>query len=89
MNDNDALTSLVESAARDALGQENVEVIEKPLFISEDFGCFIIAKTGCFYHIGAGCSYPLHSDKFLPVPEAFVTGSAVHAAVASKYNAQD
>ncbi|MBQ4432383.1 MAG: hypothetical protein II877_12840, partial [Synergistaceae bacterium] len=67
-------------------GSDRVDVIDKPLFISEDFGYFIIAKTGCFYHIGAGCSYPLHSDKFLPVPDAFVTASAVHAAIAGKYN---
>ena len=89
VNDNDALTSLVETTAREVLGSEHVDVIDKPLFISEDFGFFIMAKTGCFYHIGAGCTYPLHSDKFLPVPEAFITASAVHAAVASKYNSQD
>ena len=78
VNDNDALTSLVETTAREVIGSENVDVIDKPLFISEDFGFFIMAKTGCFYHIGAGSSYPLHSDKFLPVPEAFITASAVH-----------
>ena len=89
VNDNDALTSLVETTAREVIGSENVDVIDKPLFISEDFGFFIMAKTGCFYHIGAGSSYPLHSDKFLPVPEAFITASAVHAAIASKYNSQD
>ena len=86
VNDNDALTSLVEAAARETLGNSRVDIIDKPLFISEDFGFFIMAKTGCFYHVGAGSSYPLHSDKFLPVPEAFITASAVHAAVASKYN---
>ena len=63
-----------------------MDIIEKPLFISEDFGEFLIARTGCFYHIGAGCEYPLHSDHFLPVPEAFVTASAVHAAVVMNYN---
>lgn len=86
VNDNDALTSLVEATARETLGSERVDVIDKPLFISEDFGYFIMAKTGCFYHIGAGSSYPLHSPHFLPVPDAFVTASAVHAAIASKYN---
>ena len=86
VNDNNALTSMIERTARETLGSENVDVIDKPLFISEDFGFFIMAKTGCFYHVGAGCSYPLHSDKFLPVPEAFVTASAVHAAVAMQYN---
>ncbi len=86
INDNDIITSLVETTARDTLGTEHVQIIDKPLFISEDFGYYIMAKTGCFYHIGAGSEYPLHSDKFLPAPEAVVTASAVHAAVVSKYN---
>ena len=89
VNDNDNLTSLVENVARETLGSERVRVIEKPLFISEDFGYYIMAKTGNFYHIGAGCEYPLHSDKFLPQPDAFITASAVHAAVVYKFNRQD
>ena len=89
VNDNDALTSLVESTAREVLGTENVDIIEKPLFISEDFGFYIMEKTGCFYHIGAGSSYPLHSNKFLPVPEAYITAAAVHSAVVEKYNSQE
>ncbi|MBR2209711.1 MAG: amidohydrolase [Synergistaceae bacterium] len=86
VNDNDKLTSLVESTARETLGSEHVRVIETPLFISEDFGYYITTKTGNFYHIGAGCEYPLHSDKFLPQPDAFITASAIHAAVAYKFN---
>ena len=86
VNDNDALTSLAERTAREVLGDSRVDVIEKPLFISEDFGFFLMARTGCFYHVGAGCGYPLHSDHFLPVPEAFITASAVHAAVVMQYN---
>ncbi len=89
VNDNDAITSMVESSARNTLGSENVHIIDKPLFISEDFGCFIMAKTGCFYHIGAGCEYPLHSDKFLPEPDAIVTASALHAAAVMQYNKKE
>lgn len=86
INNNDALTSFVENTARETLGSDNVNIIEKPLFISEDFGFFIMARTGNFYHIGAGCEYPLHSDKFLPVPDAIITASAVHSAVVYKFN---
>lgn len=86
INDNDALTLLVENSARQTLGNDKVHIIEKPLFISEDFGCFLMAKTGCFYHIGAGCAYPLHNDKFLPDPDAIVTASALHSAVVMQYN---
>ena len=89
VNDNDAITSMCERTAREVFGSANVHIIEKPLFISEDFGEFIIAKTGCFYHIGAGCEYPLHSDKFLPVPEAIVTASAMHSSSVYAYNKQE
>ena len=89
VNDNDKLTLLVENTACEFLGSDRVDVIEKPLFISEDFGYYIMAKTGNFYHIGAGCEYPLHSDKFLPVPESAIIASAVHAAVVYKFNSQD
>ena len=86
INDNEKLNSLVENAARGTLGSEHVNIIEKPLFISEDFGYYITAKTGSFYHVGAGCEYPLHSDKFLPVNDAIITASAVHSAVVFNFN---
>lgn len=86
VNDNDAITSLIESTARKTFGSENVHVIEKPLFISEDFGCFLMARTGCFYHIGAGSEYPLHSDKFLPEPDSIITAATLHAAAIMRYN---
>lgn len=86
VNDNDAITSMIETAARETFGNDKVDIIEKPLFISEDFGSFLIAKTGCFYHIGAGCEYPLHSDKFLPVPDAIITAAAMHSSAVFKFN---
>ncbi len=86
VNNNDTINAMIERTARETFGDERVDIIDKPLFISEDFGSYIIAKTGCFYHIGAGCEYPLHSDKFLPVPDAFVTASAMHAASAYTFN---
>ena len=86
VNDNDNITALCEKSARETFGNERVDIIERPLFISEDFGNYIIAKTGCFYHIGAGCEYPLHSDKFLPTPDAIITASAIHSSSAYNYN---
>ena len=86
VNDNDTITSMIETAARETFGNDKVDIIEKPLFISEDFGSFLIAKTGCFYHIGAGCQYPLHSDKFLPVPDAIITAAAMHSSAVFAYN---
>lgn len=86
VNDNDKITALCENSARETFGDNRVNIIERPLFISEDFGSYIIAKTGCFYHIGAGCEYPLHSDKFLPTPDAVITASAMHSSSAYNYN---
>ena len=88
INDNDKITSFLEKNARSVFGDEKVHVIEKPLFISEDFGCFIRAKTGCFYHIGAGCEIPLHSNNFLPDPDAIVTAAAMHSSSVFAYNNQ-
>ncbi|MBQ7576821.1 MAG: amidohydrolase [Synergistaceae bacterium] len=86
INDNDKLNSFVEKIARETLGSEHVKIIESPTMISEDFGCFIMAKTGCFYHIGAESDYPLHSDKFLPKDDAIITASAIHSAVVTNFN---
>ncbi|MBQ3447457.1 MAG: amidohydrolase [Synergistaceae bacterium] len=86
VNDNDNITAMCERSARETFGDSRVDIISKPLFISEDFGSYIIAKTGCFYHIGAGCEYPLHSDKFLPVPDAIITAAAMHSSSAYNYN---
>ena len=89
VNDNDKITSLVENSAREIFPDKSVHVIDKPLFISEDFGYYIMHKTGCFYHVGAGCEYPLHSDKFLPTPDAIITASALHSAVVYNFNKEN
>lgn len=86
VNNNDKLTALCEHSARETFGNERVDIITKPLFISEDFGNYIMAKTGCFYHVGAESEYPLHSDKFLPPPDTIITASAMHSSSAYNYN---
>ena len=86
VNDNDKITAMCEASARETFGDSRVDIIEHPLFISEDFGSYLIAKTGCFYHVGAGCEYPLHSDKFLPVPDAIITAAAMHSSSSYNYN---
>ena len=86
VNDNDKLTALCEHSARETFGDDRVDIITKPLFISEDFGNYIMAKTGCFYHVGAESEYPLHSDKFLPPPDTIIAASAMHSSTAYNYN---
>ena len=86
VNNNDKLTALCEHSARETFGNERVDIITKPLFISEDFGNYIMAKTGCFYHVGAESEYQLHSDKFLPPPDTIIAASAMHSSTAYNYN---
>lgn len=81
----DAMTALVEDAARELLGRDVVHVIEQPTMTTEDFGYFLMQRPGSFYHIGAGCSLPLHNTAFLPDEQAPVTAAAVHAAVIEKF----
>ena len=77
----DAMTALAERAARAALGDAAVRVIDAPTMTTEDFGCFLQQRPGSFYHVGAGCALPLHNTGFLPDDAAVVTAAAVHAAV--------
>lgn len=81
----DGMTSLVERAARQALGDGAVHVIDEPTMTTEDFGYFLQERPGSFYHVGAGCSLPLHNTGFLPDDTAVVTAAAVHAAVITAY----
>ena len=79
-------TEIAEHAAKQALGEENVYIIQSPTMTTEDFG-YYIQKTGagCFYHIGAGSSYPLHNPSFLPSETAIASAAALHCAVITEY----
>ena len=84
VNDN-AMTELAESTARELLGRGNVREIGVPTMTTEDFGVFLAQKPGSYYHIGAGCPVPLHNPAFLPSPDAVVTAAALHAAVLDRF----
>lgn len=77
----DAVTALVERAARCLLGGDAVHVIDRPTMTTEDFGYFLMERPGSFYHIGVGCGLPLHNPAFLPDDRAAVVAAAVHTAV--------
>ncbi len=81
----DAETALMERSARQALGDDSVRILDEPVMITEDFGCFVDASCGCFCHIGAGCTQPLHSPVFLPDIRAAVTAGAVYAQTVDNY----
>ena len=81
----EAETHLVRKTAENLFGPDQVQVIDRPLMISEDFGYYIDAAKGSFYHIGAGCSVPLHSPDFLPVPYTIIRLAALHADIIGHY----
>ena len=85
VTNDDAMTRFAEDTAKELLGESNVERIEEPLMMTEDFGYYIDKVPGTFYHIGAGSTYPLHSDKFLPTRKALLTAAAMHAAVITRF----
>ena len=80
-----SMTDLAFKAAREAFGEEKVHVIEEPIMISEDFGCFLDKTPGSFYHIGAGCSLPLHNPAFLPEENVVTELAVMHASVVWSY----
>lgn len=79
------MTDLVKITAKNILGNNNVHIIQKHTFMTEDFGYFLLKRPGSFYHIGAGCDLPLHNNSFLPDENSIIIGAAVHAAVAYKF----
>ncbi len=84
VNDN-AMTDFVRNTAEKIFGADNVHVLHKHEYITEDFGYFLLERPGSFYHIGAGCEFPLHSNSFLPTDEAVLTGAALHAGIAAEF----
>ena len=78
---NDEMTKLAENSARELFGDDRVHVLENSTMMSEDFGSYLLRIPGSFYHFGAGCDLPLHSNKFLPVDDAFITAAALHAKI--------
>ena len=81
----EAETGIVQKRAEALFGSDAVQVIEKPIMTTEDFGCFIDAAKGSFYHIGAGCTAPLHNSAFLPEACTIIRLAALHADIIGHY----
>lgn len=75
----DAVTERAASAARAALGAENVIIKKEPTLGTEDFSYFAAARPSCFYELGCGFSdretnFPLHSARFEANERCITTG---------------
>lgn len=83
------LTRLVEMAAREAIGNEKVEILSDPSLGAEDFAVYLEQAPGTMFRLGVGFknrfNYPLHHPLFDVDEEAIVTGVITMAYAAYKY----
>jgi amidohydrolase len=84
-----ALTHLVESAARAAWGNERVQILSEPSLGAEDFAVYLEKAPGSMFRLGVGYpdrhNYPLHHPLFEINEEALVTGVVTMAYSAYQY----
>ncbi|HAC64778.1 MAG TPA: hydrolase [Cyanothece sp. UBA12306] len=83
------LTQILESASREALGTENVEILPEPSLGSEDFSLFLEHAPGAMFRLGVGFpeqeNYPLHHPQFEVDESAILTGVVTLAYATYKY----
>lgn len=88
LND-DNLTQIVESATREAWGDDSVQILSEPSLGAEDFSVYLDRVPGCMFRLGVGyrdkTNYPLHHPKFEVDEDAIVTGVVTMAYAACKY----
>lgn len=84
-----ALSHLIETAAQDAWGLKQVQVLPEPSLGSEDFALYLQHVPGAMFRLGVGHkdkpNYPLHHPKFEIDESAIVTGVVTMAYAAYKY----
>lgn len=88
---NDAqLNKLLENAARDALGEEAVQLILEPSLGAEDFALYLEHAPGAMFRLGIGfgdrpMNHPLHHPKFEADEAAILTGVVTLSYAALQY----
>ena len=89
MQNDAALTQLMESAAREALGSDRVEILAEPSLGAEDFALYLNHAPGSMMRLGVGMknqtNYPLHHPKYHVNEESIVTGVVTMAYSAYQY----
>ncbi len=83
------LTKLIENAAREALGDDKVIIINEPSLGAEDFSVYLQQVKGTMFRLGVGKinqnNYPLHHPRFEIDESALITGVVTLAYSAYKY----
>jgi amidohydrolase len=84
-----ALTQILEASAREILGEEYVEIIADPSLGAEDFAVYLNQAPGAMFRLGVGSydkpNYPLHHPRFEVDEDAIVTGLLTVAYSAYRY----
>ena len=85
----ETLTQILESATREAWGDDCVQILLEPSLGAEDFSVYLEKAPGCMFRLGVGHSdrnnYPLHHPKFEIDEAAIITGVVTMAYAAYKY----
>lgn len=84
-----ALTQLLESAAKEAWGCDRVEILLEPSLGAEDFSLYLQHAPGMMFRLGVGyknkVNHPLHHPQFEVDETAIVTGVVTLAYAAYQY----
>jgi amidohydrolase len=84
-----ALTQLLEESAKEAWGNEKVQIITEPSLGAEDFSRYLDYAPGAMFRLGVGLkdkpNYPLHHPQFEVDESAIATGVITLAHAAVKY----
>ena len=83
------LTQIIESACREAWGNDLVEILPEPSLWAEDFALYLEHAQGTMFRLGVGHekkdNYPLHHPLFEVDESAIFTGVVTLAYSACKY----
>ncbi len=85
-----ALTMLLQSAAEEAWSSERVQILPEPSLGAEDFSVYLEHAPGAMFRLGVGfpdrtMNYPLHHPLFEVDEAAIITGVVTMAYAAYKY----
>ena len=84
-----ALTQILESSARAAWGSDRVQILPEPSLGAEDFSIYLQHAPGTMFRLGVGIpdakNHPLHHPQFMVDESAIITGVVTMAYTAYQY----
>ena len=57
-------TNFAAEAAKEIVGEQNVDINAKPIMASEDFSYMLEERPGCYFHVGQGAGVPVHNPEY-------------------------